>query len=79
MIVAVTLVFAASFAVNFLNARYIKYIAEKKIMRAAVYSELVVVAASFNVISIINNYWYIIPMIAGGFAGTLFSNVKSRK
>lgn len=69
-------VFVASFAVNFLNARYIKYIAEKRIMKAAVYSELVVLAASFNIISITNNYLYIIPMIVGGFAGTLLSNVE---
>lgn len=70
-----TIVFFASLAVNFLNARYIKYIAKSKIVKAAIYSELVVVAYSFNVISLVDNYWYIIPMIIGGFIGTLLSNV----
>lgn len=73
---SIILVFFASFAVNFFNARYIKYIAEKKILKAAIYSELVVLAVSITTINYIDNYWYIIPMIIGGFAGTLLSNVE---
>lgn len=69
-------VLLASLAVNFFNARYIKYVAKNKIIRAAIYSELVVLAYSFNVISFVDNYWYIIPMIIGGFAGTMLSNVE---
>lgn len=72
----IIVVFAASFAVNFLNARYIKYVAEKKMLRAAVYSELVVVATSVVTINYIHNLFYLIPMIIGGFAGTLLSNVE---
>lgn len=71
----IIVVFVASLAVNFLNARYIKYVAEKKMLRAAIYSELVVLAASITTINYVHNFWYIIPMIIGGFLGTILSNV----
>ncbi len=71
-------VLAASFAVNFLNARYIKYIAENKILKAAIYSELVVLAYSITTFTYVHNFLYIIPMIIGGFAGTILSNVDKK-
>lgn len=73
------IVVVVSFAVNFFNARYIKYISENKILLAAVYSELVVLAYSFNILTYIENKWYLVPMIIGGFAGTLLSTRKINK
>lgn len=69
-------IIVTSFFVNFLNARYIKYIAEKKVLKAAIYSELVVIAVSITTINYVHNFLYIIPMIIGGFIGTLFSSVE---
>lgn len=74
----VILVFFASLAVNFLNARYIKYVAENKILKAAIYSELVVIATSIATINYVSNIWYLIPMIIGGFIGTVLSNVNKK-
>lgn len=67
----IILVLLSSFAVNFLNARYVQYVSEKKIVKAAVYSELVVIATSIVTINYVSNMWYLAPMVIGGFLGTL--------
>lgn len=72
------LVFISAFLVNFLWACYVKQIGKSKMLRAAIYGELIVICGAISTINFINNQLYLIPMIVGGFAGTLLTNKLCR-
>lgn len=64
--------FVLSFFINLFYAMYVKHLTKNNILKAAIFSELVVIAAYINTITIIDNHWCIVPTVMGGFSGTLF-------
>lgn len=75
MIVAV---FFVSLVVNFFYAVYVVELGNNKILKAAFFGECMVLANAFNVVSYVENKWLLIPMVAGGFLGTLFTKFWKR-
>jgi hypothetical protein len=63
-----------SFAANVLWVFYIKYTAEDKMWKAAMYGELIVLCECLVVFDFVQDLWLTVPVILGGFTGTLVSN-----
>ena len=59
-----------AFGINFFYAKYVKKISEGNYLTAAIYGELVTLFISLNLIQIVQNQWYLIPVVIGGFMGT---------
>ena len=70
----IIVVFFSAFFVNYLNAMYMKKVAVNKMLAAAIYGEMVVLAAAIVTINYIGSHWMLLPAIIGGFLGTLLTN-----
>lgn len=62
------------FIENFLWAMYIDHAAKKKLLRAAIYGEMITVVGAITFYSWLDSKWYIVPTVIGGFLGTYFSD-----
>lgn len=73
MLIGIFLLIAfSSFLVNFFNARYITHLANNNRLAAAINGELVQLAGAGVVFNYVHNFWYVVPMILGGFCGTFY-------
>lgn len=66
-------VFILQFIENVLWAFYIKYTSEDKLLKAAIFGELITIAGIATFYSWLDNVIFVIPTILGGFLGTLYS------
>ena len=64
-------VFIVSYFVNIFYAVYIIELGNNKLLKAALFGELLVLAGAFNIINYTQNKWYLIPVVLGGFLGTI--------
>lgn len=67
----IALLLVVIFAIE--NVVYVKYfqaVEANQPIRASVYSVSIYVISIFGVISYINNYWYVIPVLLGAIIGT---------
>lgn len=71
-------VIVSTFLVGVVYALYVKFLAENKMLKAAIYGELIVILGAFATINYVHNNWYIIPAVIGGFLGTLYSTKLSK-
>ena len=69
-VLTVILVFVLSFFTNYFYGIYVQSIQDRKIVRAAIFGELIVLTTAVNVINYVENRWLLIPIVAGGFLGT---------
>jgi hypothetical protein len=66
-------VFLLSFMVNCFYALYVLNVSNGKILFAAIFGECVVLCGALITINYIKDNLLLIPLIAGGFLGTLLS------
>ena len=64
------IVFLVAIISDFCYAFYIRRTSEGRAFNAAMWSVLIVASGIFNVLSYIENIWYLPPMLAGYFIGT---------
>lgn len=67
------LIFALALCINFLYAMYVKCISEDKMLKAAIYGECFVIVNAIIVINYVNNHWYLVALVLGGFLGTMLT------
>lgn len=72
-IILAFLIVISSFICNMLWAFYIKAVSEEKMLKSAVFGEMIVGAGALSTYLYVNDPWMIIPMLVGGFLGTLTS------
>jgi len=72
MIYKILLVFFSALIVNIFWANYIQYAAEKKMLKAAIYGELIMMCGAAISYNYIHDLRLLIPAIIGGFFGTLY-------
>lgn len=70
----IILVFLLSFVSNFLYAWYVQSIGANQMLKAALLGEAIVITGAVVVINYVKDPFYLIPMVAGGFLGTLLTN-----
>jgi hypothetical protein len=73
------LVFVATMFVDYAWSVYIRSLATTKMLRAAVWSSIIVFAGGFTTIEYISNHWMLIPAMLGAFLGTLLSASLEKK
>lgn len=73
-IVTAIIVAISTFVLGVLYSVYIKALSENKMLRAALFGELVVLCGAVTTVNYVENHWYLIPAIIGGFLGTLLTN-----
>ena len=66
-------VFILSFCVNLFYALYVMNVAKRKLFMAAIFGELVVLCGAFITINYVKDNFLLVPLIGGGFLGTLLS------
>lgn len=64
------MVFSFAFAINFAYANYVKNVTRSKWLKAAALGEVVTILMFCNIANYVENNWYIIPVVIGGFMGT---------
>lgn len=64
------LVLLFAFGINFTYALYVRKITVQKYFHAAILGEVVTILMLCNIRETVNNFWYIIPVVIGGFLGT---------
>ena len=69
----IVLVFISALVVNIFWANYIQFAAEKKMLKAAIYGELIMICGAVISYNYIHDLRLLIPAILGGFIGTLYS------
>ncbi len=74
MIITSVIVLLSTFAVGVLYSIYVKALAANKMLRAAIFGELVVICGAITTVNYVNNIIYLIPAVIGGFLGTLLTN-----
>jgi hypothetical protein len=62
-------VFIASFLLDFLSANWTKSIVEQKRLKATTITGIYQTIAILTTLTIINDFWYVIPMILGRMLG----------
>lgn len=75
LLLQVVLVFAATAFVDYAWSVYIRSLATTKMLRAAVWSSIIVFAGGFTTIEYISNHWMLIPAMVGAFVGTIVSSL----
>jgi hypothetical protein len=68
-----TSVFFATMCIDALYALYTIRLTERKALQSAVFGTMIHLFTAFTVISYTKNYWYILPLLIGSFAGTYFT------
>lgn len=68
------LIAVLGFVLNLIYALYVRTLAEGKTLMAAIFSETVVFVGAVSTINYVENHLLIIPLIIGGFFGTLSSD-----
>jgi hypothetical protein len=63
------LVMEFAFMVNYSYASYVSSV-QKKSWKAPIMGEVVTVLLSLNLSEVVNNKWYLVPVVIGGFLGT---------
>ncbi len=74
LVIRIVLVFAATAFVDYAWSVYIRSLASTKMLRAAVWSMIIVFAGGFTTIEYISNHWMLIPAMLGAFCGTIVSS-----
>ena len=62
-----------SFCINLFYALYVKNLISGKIIFAAIFGECVVLFGAIATINYVENHYYLIPLVIGGFLGTIAS------
>lgn len=73
MIWQLTLVFGATFVLDFAFARYTRAVTEQRALHAAHYAALIIVLGAVGIIAYTTNPWLLIASASGAWAGTYFS------
>jgi hypothetical protein len=66
-------IFVLDFFIAYSWAACIHAIAERKALKAALFSSFLSLSGAISIISYTENKWFVIPAIAGGAAGIYFS------
>jgi hypothetical protein len=74
MILTALIVLLSTFAVGVLYSVYVKALASNKMLKAAIFGELVVICGAITTINYVDDIIYLIPAVVGGFVGTLLTN-----
>lgn len=67
----ILLILIFSFLINFCYGNYVRSMSKGKVWRAAVFGELVTIMMFFNVRAFIHDWHNLIPVVIGGFFGTI--------
>ena len=82
MIEAITpfiIVFAAAFALDFVWAKYTRYLADGVAFKASVWAAGTIVLGGVNQIGYTSNHWLLIPAALGCFVGTYVAVTRHKK
>ena len=73
------LIFLMMMIVDYIWGHYIKNLNDGKALKAAIFSSLIISIGSFSTINYVENHYFIIPAITGGFIGTFYAAKHNKK
>lgn len=70
MIAQGLVVFAATFVLDIVWARYATAVTDRRRLAASVLAALIILIGGYTTINYVNDAWMLLPAMAGAFAGT---------